>query len=86
MPIISIQQNNRIITHRQFLKLLTTTEVKKIRQAAKTDADVDMFMYLFERADTVDLADHDTQLGLQMLELKTILAAGRANEIINAVI
>lgn len=70
------------LTHRQFLKKLTTAEFKSIRQAAKTDGDVDMFMYLFERAQEVDPNDSDTIAGVQMLELKGLVAAGRAAEIL----
>ena len=70
------------LTHRAFLKRLTIKEFKDIRQAAKNNADVDMFLYLFERAQEIDLADPDTVAGLQMLESAGILNAGRAAEIV----
>jgi hypothetical protein len=70
------------LTHRQFLKRLTGKEFKAIRQAAKNNPDVDMFLYLFERAQEIDLADPDTIAGLQMLETAGILNAGRAAEIL----
>jgi hypothetical protein len=70
------------LTHRQFLKRLTSKEFKAIRQAAKNNPDVDMFLYLFERAQEIDLADPDTVAGLQMLETAGILNAGRAAEIL----
>ena len=72
-----------ILTHREFLKRLTAIEFKAIRQAAKSNADVDMFMYLFERSGAIDIADADTMRGVQMLEAGGILAVGRAAEILN---
>lgn len=73
---------SRVLTHRQFIKRLTTAEFKKIRQAAKTDADVDMFMYLFERAQGVTMNDPDTVEGVNMLEAKNLINAGRAAAIL----
>lgn len=77
-----VTQQKPKLTHRTFLKRLTATEFKAIRQAAKNDADVDMFMYLFERSQEIDLNDPDTVSGVQMLEAKSLLAAGRAAEIL----
>jgi hypothetical protein len=68
----------KIHTHRSFLKRFTGAEFKAIRNAAKTDGDVDMFMYLFERAQDVNLDDPDTIAGVQMLVAKGILTAPRA--------
>lgn len=74
-----VKQN---LTHRQFLKRLTAQEFKSIRQAANNNPDVDMFLYLFERAQEIDLADPDTLAGVQMLESAGLLANGRAAEIL----
>lgn len=74
-----VKQN---LTHRQFLKRLTAQEFKSILQAAKNNSDVDMFLYLFERAQEIDLADPDTLAGVQMLESAGLLANGRAAEIL----
>jgi hypothetical protein len=71
-----------VLTHRQFLKRLTTQEFKRIRQAAKTDGDVDMFMYQFERALDIVLQDPDTIDGVNMLEAKSLIDAGRAAAIL----
>jgi hypothetical protein len=68
----------KIHTHRSFLKRFTGAEFKAIRSAAKNDGDVDMFMYLFERSQQVDLDDVDTIAGVQMLVTKGILTAPRA--------
>jgi len=70
------------LTHRQFLSRFTTIEFKAIRQAAKTDADVDLFMYLFEKASEVNLNDADTIAGVNMLASKLIISAARAAEIL----
>lgn len=77
-----IPSKKRILTHREFLKRITAQEFKSIRQAAKSNADVDMFMYLFERSSVVDLDDPDTAAGVQMLEAYGLLAIGRATEIL----
>lgn len=75
-------QSKAKLTHRQFLKRLTGKEFKAIRQAAKNNPDVDMFLYLFERAQEIDMADPDTVAGVQMLEAAGIINAGRAAEIL----
>lgn len=71
-----------VLTHREFLKRLTAQEFKTIRQAAKSNAEVDMFMYLFELSSEVNLDDADTIAGVRALELAGILNAGRSTEIL----
>ncbi len=65
-----------------FLKRLTSQEFKSIRQSAKNDGDVDMFMFLFEQAGDVNLEDPDTVGGVQMLVAKGILTQQRADAIL----
>lgn len=70
------------LTHRTFLKRLTPQEFKAIRNAAKNDGDVDMFMYLFERSQDIRTDDQDTIDGVNMLVVKGILTAQRAEVIL----
>lgn len=71
-----------MLTHVQFLKRLTAKEIKDLRQTAKNNADVDMFMYKFERAQGVNLDDPDTIAGVNLLASANVIAASRVAEIL----
>lgn len=67
-----------------FLSRFTAQERKAIRQAAKSNADVEDWLELFNAAQDVDVTYPATIAGLQALESAGILAAGRAAEILGA--
>ena len=76
-------ERKTILTHREFLKRLTPAEFKGIRQTAKNNADIDMWMYLFEQSQEVDLTDADTIAGIYALESAGLIGVGRAAEILS---
>lgn len=77
-----IQAAPRIISHREFLLKLTDVEFKAIRAASKVNADVDRYMYLFERSQGVAINDPDAISGLQALEAAGLIGPGRAAQIL----
>jgi len=62
---------------------MSRAERDVIRSAEITDPDVADLMYLMSKARYIDLNNPVTITGLQMLETKGLLAAGRANEILS---
>ena len=67
-----------------FKRRLSQPERIGIRQAAKVSDEVYDFMDLLDTSKFIDLDDPLTQYGLQQLEAAGLLAAGRADEILNA--
>lgn len=64
----------------------TRAERDAIRAAEVTDPDVSDIMYLMHQASFISLNDPTTIQGLQALEYKGLLGAGRANEILTQVV
>ena len=63
---------------------MSRAERDAIRVAETTDGDVSDVMYLMRQARYIDLERAETIGGIQMLEAKTLLATGRAAEILSA--
>lgn len=75
----------RLLTHEQLIKLFTPEEWEAMTQAARTSAAMDAWMRRFSLASVVNFDDEATVMGIQMLEMAGILAAGRAAEILASV-
>jgi len=73
----------RELTPLEFLRLLTQPERVAVRTAAKTNATIEDYLDLIDKADTVNLDNTDVSGGLMLLEQAGLLAAGRAEEILN---
>ena len=71
-----------ILTPLEFLNRFTNDEVKTIMALAKTDPDVELWWLKYNKAQDLDLNDPQTIEGVNMLETATILAPGRAAEIL----
>lgn len=72
----------RLLTHEQLIKLFTAAEWEAMTEAARTSAAMDAWMRRFSMAKVVNFDDEATIMGIQMLELSGVLAAGRAAEIL----
>ena len=73
----------RILTKLEFLRLFTMTERITMRAAAKQSPVMEDYMALLDLAQEVYLDDADTVAGVQMMEQATLLATGRAAEVLN---
>lgn len=71
-----------ILTPLTFLNRFTDNEAKSILGLAKTDPDVELWWIKYNKAQDIDLLDPQTISGVQALEDATILATGRAAEIL----
>lgn len=71
------------ITKKQFLDLFTNEEMATLLAACETNATLNVFYEKVKIATYINLNDPAVQMGLQMLELGGLLAAGRAAEILN---
>lgn len=78
-----VYHGRRRISKLEFMRLLTAAERKAIRGAGKANADLEDFLDLLDKADTVSLDSADTITGLTVLESAGLLAQGRAAEILN---
>lgn len=74
----------RLITRYALLNRFTTPELVAIEQAKDTSAELRVFTALVNAAQYIDLDEPKLASGLAMLEQAGLLAAGRAEEIINA--
>lgn len=72
----------RPLSRLAFLSLFTAAERKAIRQAGKSNADVEDWLELFNAAQEVDVTYPATIAGVQALEAEDILAKGRAAQIL----
>lgn len=82
-PVVTLYGGRRELSPLEFLRLLTAEERITIRQAAKVSPAVDDYLDLLDKAQTVNLDNVDVVGGLSMLEGGGLLAAGRAQEILN---
>ena len=73
----------RTITKLEYLRRFTTDERVAIRAAASANAVLDDYLKLMELAQEINLDDPDTIAAVQMLEQAGLIAAGRAQEILN---
>jgi hypothetical protein len=67
-----------VTSKREFLKKFTPAEYAAIKTAANANATLDWYWQQFLLAEFIDMADHDTVGGIQLLETAGLLAAGRA--------
>ena len=74
----------RHITLLALMLRMTKNERTLIRQAESTDEDIADLMFLFRSSRYIDLNRQETIAGINMLEAKELLSAGRANEILTA--
>jgi hypothetical protein len=73
----------RTLTKLEYLRRFTADERIAIREAAKVNPMLEDYMALMELATEIDTSDADTIAGVQMLEVAGLIAAGRANEVLN---
>ena len=76
-----------VIRHITLLALnlrMTSAERHAIRAAEATDPEVSDLMYLMSKARYINLDDPMVIAGMNSLETKTLLAVGRATEILSA--
>jgi len=72
-----------ILTKREFIKRFTVAEYATIKTAAASNATLDYYWQMFMLAENIDTTDPDTIAGVTMLEQAGLIAAGRAQEILN---
>lgn len=78
--------SRRHVTRLAFLSRFTPAERAAIRTAAKANVAVEDYVAMVEAAMYIDLDRSDTRTGVQALEAATLLAPGRALEILDAAI
>lgn len=71
-----------VLTPLEFLNRFTNDEAKTILGLSKTNPDVELWWLKYNKAQDIDLDDPQTIEGVNMLETATILAPGRAAEIL----
>jgi len=74
----------KTITKLAFKQRFTQPERTALRAEAKTNAIVEDFMDLVSDAKFIDLARQDTIDSVNFLESSSLIATGRANEILNS--
>lgn len=72
------------VTKLAFLNRFTQPERLTIRTAAKSSVAIEDYMAMVTEAKWIDLSRADTRAGVQAMETATLLAAGRALEILDA--
>ena len=70
------------LTKYQFMSRFNKDERKSITALAKSNADIEDWMALFELTEEINLNDPQTIAGVQMLEAGEIIGVGRAVEIL----
>lgn len=71
-----------ILTRLAFTERLTDEEMVAIYTAAKSDVRVEVWLDRFKISEQIDLTDQRLIDGIRYLEAASLLAAGRANEIL----
>ena len=74
---------SRTMTKLEYLRRFTTAERVAIRAAAASNPVLDDYLKLMELAQEIDTGDADTIAAVTMLEQAGLIAAGRANEVLN---
>lgn len=86
-PPLRVYGGRRVLSKREFLRLLTQPERVAVRDYAKGNSPqakaMDDYVFLLTLADTVNLDDQDVIDGLTGLTALGVLAAGRAEVIRN---
>lgn len=70
------------LTRLEFLDRFTDEELLAVRAAAQNNAAVELWLWRFDHAENISLADPRTIKGVEGLEQAGLLAAGRAAEIL----
>jgi hypothetical protein len=71
-----------VLTPLEFLNKFTDLEIKSIISLSKTDVDVELWWLKYNKAQSIDLTNVQTIIGVNALETAGIIAAGRAAEIL----
>lgn len=74
---------NRTLTKLEYLRRFTVDERVAIRAAAAANPVLADYLALMELAQEINTCDPDTIAAVQMLEQAGLIAAGRAQEILN---
>ena len=77
------QGGPRTLTKLEYLRRFTTDERVSIRAAATQNPVLADYLALMELAQEINTGDADTVAAVTMLEQAGLLAAGRANEVLN---
>lgn len=72
------------LTRLAFINRFTPAETKGIISAAKTNADLELYLWKMQQAQEVSLLDQETIVGVQTLEYAGLLASGRSAKILRA--
>ena len=77
-----VVERQTVLTKREFLKRFTMAEYAAVKTEAAINPSVDYFWQLFMLAEFISLDDTDAIGGVQALEVMTLIAPGRAAEIL----
>jgi hypothetical protein len=75
--------SRRILTKLEYLRRFTMEERIAVRQAAESSPMLADYLAMMELAEEIDTGDADTIGAVNMLEQVGLIAAGRANEVLN---
>lgn len=73
----------RVFTKLEYLRLFTSAERIAIRDAAKQSPELEDYLEMLKLSDEINTGDPDTIAAVTMLELVGLIAAGRAQEVLN---
>jgi hypothetical protein len=79
----TVYGGRRVLTHLEFLSLLSADERVAIRAAGEQNPYIYDFLELMRLSQEINLDDPRTQVGLMTLEQMEVLGAGRAEEVLN---
>ena len=78
-----VERASRVMTKLEYLRRFTVEERVAIRAAAPQNAVLLDYLQLMELAQDINTGDSDTIAAVTMLEQSGLIAAGRANEVLN---
>lgn len=78
-----VERASRVMTKLEYLRRFTVGERVAIRAAAEQNAVLADYLQLMELAQDINTGDPDTIAAVTMLEQVGLIAAGRAQEILN---
>ena len=78
-----VERASRVMTKLEYLRRFTVEERVAIRAAATQNAVLADYLQLMELAQDINTGDADTIAAVTMLEQAGLIAAGRANEVLN---
>jgi hypothetical protein len=83
-PPTTVYGGRRTLTHLEFMSLFTADERVAIRAAGASNPYVYDFLELMQLSQEIDVDDPRTQVGVMTLEQMAVIAAGRAEKVLNA--